>query len=96
MNESTDKPVVKSGTFLYGGLRICKVRIVKTDVWPGSGDYEDPPEFQEDKYGEFYEVQYTPVREERFSAGGGYYENLDEAVASVEKAVTGVEWDKTN
>jgi hypothetical protein len=95
MNESTEKPVVKSGTFLYGGLRICKVRIVKTDFWPGSGDYEDPPEFQEDKYGEFYEVQYTELRGERFSPYS-YHESLDEAVASVEKAATGVEWDKPN
>lgn len=93
MNESTEKPVVRSGTFLYDGLRICRVRILQTDFCPGSGDYEDPPEVREDKYGTFFEVQYTPPREERFAAGGGYYESLAEAVATAEQAVAGVEWD---
>ena len=95
MNDSTEKQAVKGGTFLYDGLRICKVRILQTNFRPGSGDYGDPPEFKNDKYGTFFEVQYTFPREERFSVGG-YFESLDEAVARVENALSGVEWDEAN
>ncbi len=93
MNESTEKPIVKSGTFLYAGLRVCKVRILQTDFCPGSGDYEDPPEVQNDKHGTFFEIQYTAPREQRFAAGGGCFGTLAEAVAQVERKVAGVQWD---
>lgn len=93
MNEPTEKPVVKSGTFLYSGLRVCKVRILQTDFSPGTGDHEDPPDVQNDKHGTFFEVQYTAPREQRFAAGGGYFRSLAEAVAQVERKVAGVLWD---
>lgn len=44
--------VVKSGTFLYDGTVTCNLRIVRSQVCPGSGDWEDPPELAEDKEGE--------------------------------------------
>lgn len=95
MNELAEMVVVKSGTFLYSGLRICKVRILQTNFRPGSGVYEDPPELKNDKSGTFFEVRYVFPSKERFSIGG-YFESLDEAVAKVENAVTGVEWDEPN
>lgn len=92
MNESTEKPVVKSGTFLYDGLRICRVLILQTDFCPGTGDYEDPPEVQDDKYGTFFEIQYTAPRG-GVAAGGGCFGTLAEAMAQVERKVPGVQWD---
>jgi hypothetical protein len=93
MDSSTQQPVLKSGSFLYDGQRICKVRIVQTDFSPGSGDYEDEPEFRDDKHGTFFDVQYTSPREERFTGGGPGYASLEAAVAAVEKIVIGVQWD---
>jgi len=49
--------VVKNGTFLYDGTVMCDVRIVRSDMRPGSGDCEDPPELANDQYGEFFYVQ---------------------------------------
>ncbi len=93
MNPSNEMSVVKAGSFLHSGHRVCRVRIVLTDFRPGSGDVEDEPEIQNDLHGEFFHVQYTPVNEERFSVGGGYFGSLVEAIEAVNKSVSGLEWD---
>lgn len=93
MKCAENNKVLRTGTFLYNGFRVCKVRIVRTDLRPGSGDAEDPEEWREDKHGVFFRVDYAPPRSERFSAGGGYFSAIDEAIQAVENSVSGIEWD---
>jgi hypothetical protein len=93
MDRSNTEQVVKTGTFHYGGLPICKVRIVQTDFRRGTGDYEDPEEWAADRFGTFFRIEYTPARSDRFSVGGGYCGSLEDAIRIVEEAVEGVVWD---
>jgi hypothetical protein len=44
--------VVLHGTWLYAGEILCDVQIIHTNFRPGSGDYKDPPEIEEDQYGD--------------------------------------------
>jgi len=79
--------VVKSGTFLYDGTVTCDLRIVRSQVRPGSGDWEDPPELADDKEGEFFYVQFGSTTERgRFNASGGGGPTMDEAIAAAESA----------
>lgn len=93
MKLSSTERIVKAGTFHYDGLRLCKVRIVQTDFRPGSGDHEDSEELREDQSGIFFRIDYTAPRSDLFSAGGGYFASLEEAVHAVAQSVQGVEWD---
>jgi hypothetical protein len=93
MEQPNTEQVVKTGTFRYDGLPLCRVRIVQTTFRPGSGDHQDPEEWREDRSGTFFRIDYTPPRSERFGAGGGYCESLDVAIQTVEKSVEGVAWD---
>jgi hypothetical protein len=90
-SSSTDR-VVKTGTFHYDGLPVCKVRIVQTCVRPGSGDHEDAEEWREDQTGIFFRIDYTLPRSDRFAAGGGYCDSLSEAMDAVAGSVEGVVW----
>jgi hypothetical protein len=92
MNTPEKQQVVREGTFLYDGERLCRVRIVQVGFRPGSGDHEDPKEWREDQHGTFYRIDYTPPRTDRFCAGGGYLPTLEAAVRAVEESVAGVEW----
>lgn len=87
--------VVKRGVFLYAGAVECDLCIARSSVHYGTGDAEDPPEVAEDLKRETYYVYYGSTTERgRFSAGGGAYPSLPEAVAAVEHApgVGGVRW----
>ncbi len=92
MKASETEQIVREGTFLYDGERLCKVRIVRVGFRPGSGDHEDPEELREDQHGTFYRIDYAPPRCDRFGAGGGYQTTLEAAVQAVEGSVAGVEW----
>jgi len=89
----SDIEVVKEGRWLYANEVSCVVRIHRVDFWPGTGDHEDAPEIADDRVGEFYRVEYgSPADKGRFD-GGGYYEGLSQAIATVENAVPTVIWD---
>lgn len=79
--------VVKNGTFLYDGTVTCDVRIVRSRMRPGSGDWQDPPELADDQYGEFFQVQYgSTTARGHFHAMGGGGASLQEAIAVAESA----------
>jgi hypothetical protein len=79
--------VVKSGTFLYDKTVICDLRIVRSQVRPGSGDWEDLPELADDKEGEFFYVQFGSTTERgRFNVSGGGGATMEEAIAAAESA----------
>lgn len=77
--------VVKTGTFLYDGTVLCDVRIVRSVLCPGSGDWEDPPELADDQYGEFFYVQYgSTTARGVFNAQGGGGTTVQEAITVAE------------
>ncbi len=85
--------VVKEGTALYAGTSPYSVKIAKSPVWYGSGDYEDPPEICEDREIECYEVWYSSPGDGKFTSGGGVFATLDEATKAVEQATNGtIHW----
>lgn len=85
MNLNKTDLVVKTGTFLYDGTILCDLRIVRSEIIPGSGDYEDLPEVAEDQHGECYRVQYgsTTVKG-HFNAASEVGITIDEAIATAE------------
>ncbi|MDB6064785.1 MAG: hypothetical protein JWR26_993 [Pedosphaera sp.] len=94
MNSEAKYPIVKRGVFTYAGSVQCGVEIAQTDFRPGSGDYEDPAEIQEDVTGTFYEVRFQAAGGDgRFSSGGGYYESVESAMSYVGSLVSGVRWE---
>ena len=94
MEPSSPGKVVRQGTFVYDGLRICKVRIVETDFCPGSGDHEDSSCWREDKCGTFYRVDYASPRSDRFCSGGGHFLSIEDALKAVANNVEKVVWDQ--
>ena len=66
---------------------------------PGTGDYEDDPEFADDQPGNWYAVQYAPAGVQSpagagGSANGGYFSTLEAAVESVRTGTHGtIQWD---
>ena len=84
-----ERNVVKSGTWIYDGSVLCTVKIIRAQILPGSGDYEDPPEERDDRDAEHYRPVYCgPNGDESL---GGYFFSLQDCVASVESLIA-VEW----
>lgn len=82
-----DEKVIKNGTFLYDGTVLCDLRIVRSEMRSGSGDYEDPPELANDQYGEFFYVQYGSTTERgNFNSSGVSCATLEDAIALAESA----------
>ena len=87
MSLSDRGSVVVEGTWLYSDQVRCRIAVVRRDIMYGSGDYEDPPEVAEDRTIETFEVLYaSPTNPRQFSAGGGQFRTLDEALAAAELA----------
>jgi hypothetical protein len=91
---SDNSKVVQEGTALYDNAVQYGVRITKSSIWYGSGDYEDPPEIRQDREVECYYVWFESLTERgRFNAGGGACLTLAEAKSQVEKLTYGtVRW----
>ena len=75
-------PVVKKGTWLYADAVRLEVRIVRQDLWWGSGDHADPPEIRDSREVECFRVIYETAggQEPRFT-GGGQYLTFEEAIS---------------
>ena len=79
--------IVKQGTFLYADTVVCEIRIIKTNIRPGSGDYEDPPEIADDSAGEFYDVEFGSTTERGvYQSSIRGFETLNEALRAAESA----------
>jgi hypothetical protein len=65
----------------------CDVQIVYSPIRYGSGDYEDPPEIENDQEIDTYYIEYgsTTARGE-FKTGGGGCSSLEEAMDAVQRA----------
>ena len=78
--------IVMEGTWIYGGIRTCNLRIVKWDVIYGSGDYEDSPEIRDDKEIECYYVEFESMTERNdFRSRSGAYLTISEAMEDAER-----------
>lgn len=87
-------PVVRSGTWWYGGTEPARIRIVRSPKLYGSGDPEDPPEWREDRAVESFYVRYSPPVGPFGDTVFGPYLALEAAVQDVERTIRGpVEWD---
>ncbi len=80
-----NETVVLEGTFLYDGEVECDIRIVRSPVRYGSGDYEDAAEIRDDVEEETFYIEYgSTTQRGAFNAGGGGYKSLAEAIAGAE------------
>ena len=77
---------MKQGTWLYDGLVPSIVCIYRGDIVYGPGDYEDPPEIQDDCHCECYCVEYR-CKGNGASADGIVFLTLAAAVAKVESVL---------
>ncbi len=59
--------VVMEGTFLYDGKVECDLRIVRSAVRYGSGDYEDPPEIADDTEKTTFYIQFGSTTQRGYS-----------------------------
>lgn len=90
-----ENKIVAKGKWKYGGITPCLVIIQEETTWPGSGDYEDPPEIAENREVRCFSVWYeNPSNKGSFNAGGGYFLTLEEAIRETTKKLQGpVNWD---
>jgi len=76
--------IVAKGEWKYGGITPCLIVVQQEDTWPGSGDFEDPPEITEDRKVACFSVWYeNPSSKGNFNAGGGYFLSLEEAIEEI-------------
>jgi hypothetical protein len=93
-----DEVVVRTGTWLYANQIPSDVRIVRTNERPGSGDYEDEPEFRDDRPGIWYRVDFAEAGAQKsfsdFGAGGGHFPDLESAMRGAFSLTNGtLRWD---
>lgn len=91
-----EKRIVAKGEWKYGGTTPCLIVVQREDTWPGTGDFEDPPEIAEDRRMPCFSVWYeNPSCKGTFNAGGGYFLSLEDAIEETTKKVQGpVMWDR--
>jgi hypothetical protein len=85
---------VRSGSFHYDGTVRVPLWIVRTEMRPGSGDYEDPPAVADDQPGTWFRVDYCAAGSDRVSASGGYFSTLDDAIGYADQQLRDVAWDE--
>ena len=80
--------VVKEGTWLYDGTVPTGVRIVSCSIRYGSGDWEDPPETQEDQTVPGFDVQWASPTTPRdfWKYPSAVFPTLQDAIAHAEQA----------
>jgi hypothetical protein len=78
--------IVCTGTWFYDDNVKTGIAIQKMPIIYGSGDYEDPPEFQDDQEVENYYIWFSTAGSLiDFRSGAGYGLSLDEAKTKAEK-----------
>jgi len=85
-----ENKILARGEWKYDGVTPCLIVIQAESRWPGSGDYEDPPEFADDHDIPCVSVWYeNPGSIGTFNAGGGYFLSVKEAIEAVTKNLQG-------
>lgn len=87
MKLKAGETIAKTGCFTYASKVTCDLRIIRSPIRYGSGDHDDPPELADDQSVETFYVEYGSTTERgTFTAGGGVYDSLEEAIAAAEAA----------
>ncbi len=82
-----NETVVKKGVFIYAGEVECDIRIIRSPIQYGTGDWEDPPDAQNDQIRETFYVQFgSTTQRGLFNAGGGAYSSMEAAMAGARTA----------
>ena len=86
-----EEKILKTGICRYG-KKEYSVYVIKSDVFYGTGDYEDKLT-GEDTEKLCFSVWYEDILHPgRLNSGGGYFETLDEAVKSAENGSGFIGW----
>ena len=88
----SDKDIICRANLLYGGVKEYHAVIVKTDFFPGTGDYEDPVEIREDRDIECYWVNFEDMTEPGNYSSGRLFESLDMARTYLEQTQGFIGW----
>lgn len=81
-----DNNIILEGTWIYDKSKECNLRIVKSHIIFGTGDYEDTPEIRDDLEVECYYVEYESLIEQgKFCTRSQAYLTLNEAIDGEEK-----------
>jgi len=84
----TPMEIIRCGYFLYDGFHPTELRIVRSPIRYGTGDYEDPPEICNDIEVETYYIEYGSTYEKGvFVARGGSFDSATEAELGAAAAV---------
>lgn len=89
--EPVIETLVLSGTWLYADEIEKEVHVIKSNFKPGSGDYEDPSEIQDDQYGDFYDIRIGKYPDGKPPYGGGY-STQSEAMEYAAKICPSLRW----
>lgn len=82
--------IVKEGVYLYDGEVECDIRIVRSSVRFGTGDWEDEPHVANDIERAAFYVQYGSTSGRGvFTSGSDGYESLQDAMAHVATTAIG-------
>jgi hypothetical protein len=78
--------VALEGTWIYDESILCNVRIIKSNIFYGSGDYEDPPEIRDDEEIECFYIEFESMTQKgNFCSSRGGYLTLSEAISEAER-----------
>lgn len=89
--EPVTEILVLSGTWLYADEIEKEVHVIKSNFKPGTGDYEDPPEVQDDQYGEFYDIRTGKYPDGR-PPYGGMFTTQNEAMEYAATVCPSLNW----
>ena len=88
----THDDIICIAEMVYDNATSFKAVVVKCDFIPGSGDYADPNEIREDKYGDYYCVEFEDMTTPGKYISRRYYESLEDAKGYLESLVSFVRW----
>lgn len=87
-----DNEIICCAQLLYGGIKEYHAVIIQSDIFPGTGDYEDPVEVQEDKEITCYQVLFEDlVNPENYNSGRTFLQ-LEEARQYIESVEGFICW----
>jgi hypothetical protein len=94
MKIDDNEEMLISGSWFYDGTVRLRIIIARRQIWYGTGDHEDPPEYEDDRHIETYVLKYEIAGTSESYAGGGQYLSLSEAQQAAEKLCGGtIEWE---
>lgn len=72
---------IKVGLCEYNAIKEYRIFVCQSDIFPGTGDYEDDEEIREDREILCYCVWFEDLLTKgKISSGGGYFLSLTEAI----------------